>query len=517
MTVSGPSITLLPGMSSNDDANNDERILRERRINDVGQAALEDCRTKLMMSYRFLDAALWRMPLQPALPGKTLSSDGRTLFFNGLLCSRAFRDYSNELVRDYLHVILHCIFRHPFNTLHPNRLAWSIACDIATESAALDMASTRYPSAHDDERRFVLERLSEFINVGNPNVIYREIEQLVYEDESLSTFVFGLCPLRELKLLFERDDHAPWAFPEDEDENSDDNENSDESPDSPGFNSQNANQSSDGPTNDSDADESDEKAWEQIAKKIEQDMESFSQEGASEAGSMLALLKLSNRKKVDYTDFLRRFSSMGEDMRLNDEEFDNIFYTYGLALYENMPLIEPLEYRETERIREFVIAIDTSGSCEGELVKRFLEHTYEILHDSAQFGSTVNIHIIQCDAKIQSDVVVTSLEELQRYGDEFEVKGLGGTDFQPVFAYVEDLQAKGELSDLKGLIYFTDGMGTFPKRKPPYETAFVFMDDTQVFRRVPPWAMKVVIDSEGVRSMPAATPQNDLRSDNEHH
>jgi hypothetical protein len=31
-----------------------------------------------------------------------------------------------------------------------------------------------------------------------------------------------------------------------------------------------------------------------------------------------------------------------------------------------MPLIEPLEYRVDHRIKDFVIAIDTSGSTQGE-------------------------------------------------------------------------------------------------------------------------------------------------------
>ena len=34
-------------------------------------------------------------------------------------------------------------------------------------------------------------------------------------------------------------------------------------------------------------------------------------------------------------------------MKINDDEFDYIFYTYGLKLYEKMPLIEPLEDRVT--------------------------------------------------------------------------------------------------------------------------------------------------------------------------
>lgn len=37
-----------------------------------------------------------------------------------------------------------------------------------------------------------------------------------------------------------------------------------------------------------------------------------------------------------------------------------------------MLLIEPLEYKEDKVIKDFVIAIDTSGSCAGELVKKFL-------------------------------------------------------------------------------------------------------------------------------------------------
>ncbi len=40
-----------------------------------------------------------------------------------------------------------------------------------------------------------------------------------------------------------------------------------------------------------------------------------------------------------------------------------MFYTYGLSpLYGDMPLIEPLEYRDEKRIRDFCDATDTSSS-----------------------------------------------------------------------------------------------------------------------------------------------------------
>ena len=67
------------------------------------------------------------------------------------------------------------------------------------------------------------------------------------------------------------------------------------------------------------------------------------------------------RPRTDYREFLRQFAVPGEVMRLSDDEFDYVYYTYGLKLYGRMPLIEPLEYREERRIREFVIVIDTSG------------------------------------------------------------------------------------------------------------------------------------------------------------
>ena len=180
-------------------------------------------------------------------------------------------------------------------------------------------------------------------------------------------------------------------------------------------------------------------------------------------------------------------------MRVNDDEFDYIFYTYGLNMYKNMPLIEPLEYKDERRIRDFVIAIDTSGSVAGELVQTFVKKTYNILKQSESFHSKVNIHIIQCDAAIQEDVKITSQEEFDHYLQQMTLKGLGGTDFRPVFSYVNSLVDCGEFNDLRGLIYFTDGYGDFPARQPDYHTAFVFIDDEYNNYDVPVWAIKLIL------------------------
>ena len=93
-------------------------------------------------------------------------------------------------------------------------------------------------------------------------------------------------------------------------------------------------------------------------------------------------IQVENRERYDYKEFLRKFSVLKEEMQVDPDSFDYIFYTYGLEHYGNMPLIEPLETKEIRKIEDFVIVIDTSMSCKGELIRHFLEETYSVLSES---------------------------------------------------------------------------------------------------------------------------------------
>lgn len=207
---------------------------------------------------------------------------------------------------------------------------------------------------------------------------------------------------------------------------------------------------------------------------------------------------MENRERYDYSRFLRKFAVLREEMQVDPDSFDYAFYTYGLSLYGNMPLLEPLESKEVYRIEDFAIVIDTSMSCSGELVARFLEETYDVLSESGSYFKKVHVHIIQCDDAVQSDVVVTCPEELKEYMGHFEIKGHGGTDFRPAFEYVNGLRARREVVNLRGLIYFTDGLGIYPVQAPPYDTAFVFIENMFSDESVPAWAMKVVLKEEQI-------------------
>ena len=234
------------------------------------------------------------------------------------------------------------------------------------------------------------------------------------------------------------------------------------------------------------------KEWEDISKRTEQEIEHSSQEKKEEQGSLAWFLRLEQKKYTDFRDFLRRLSVDREEMEVDLDSFDYGYYYYGLEQYGNMPLIEENEYREGRKLQELVIAIDTSHSTKGEMVKGFLEETAGILKQKDAFFQKVKVHILECDDELRKDICLENVEDLEQYSKNFAVKGGYGTDFRPVFRYVSDLQKQGELKNLKGLMYFTDGKGRYPKEAPPYVTAFVFpkgedIDDDNV----PFWAMKL--------------------------
>ena len=137
------------------------------------------------------------------------------------------------------------------------------------------------------------------------------------------------------------------------------------------------------------------------------------------------------------------------------------------------------------------------GSCRDRLVQQFLNETGAILKQQENFFRKVNIRIIECDNQIQKDVQITDLSEMERFAEEFSVEGGYGTDFRPVFSYVEKLREAGELRNLKGLMYFTDGFGEYPVKPTDYETVFVFYgDEEREEAKVPSWAIKLYLDSD---------------------
>ena len=227
-------------------------------------------------------------------------------------------------------------------------------------------------------------------------------------------------------------------------------------------------------------------------------MEAFANEASDDDKDLMNQLAVENRERYNYKEFLRKFSVLKETVQVDPDAFDYVFYHYGMELYGNMPLIEPMETKEIRRIEDFVIVIDTSMSCSGDLVKKFLEETYSVLSHSESFFKKVNIHIIQCDDQVREDVLIQNHDDLRYYMDNLELHGMGGTDFRPAFIHVDKMVKAQKFRSLKGLIYFTDGYGIFPVKMPVYDVAFVFMQENYNDVDVPPWAIKIILSPEDI-------------------
>lgn len=514
------------------------------QVEEIARDVLDQARNSLMATFRFMDVALWRMPHVPKKLQRAVATDGYRFYFDALTVVMRFREAPDEITRDYLHCILHCVFRHQFDEHHEDTKIWDLCCDIAVEASVLELCGKRFSCKHDNERIKLLAILQKTCPQLTAQKLYR-VFTAGSELQSVPPVDIERCTE-----LFSRDDHEVWTRTEERQSQNlhvtkqakimapddgqsvkgDSVQGSEEDPEEKaGMNSPGAPAPStggsvaEGEVENGDrfvgVDSLDEAqasfasmdnveigdfeniTWKDISGQIEMDMEAFSGKIGTTSGSFLINLSVANRKKYDYSDFLKRFSSLSEELKVSTEEFDYVYYTYGLRLYKNMPLVEPLEYQESRRVRDFVIAIDTSASCGGALVKRFVEKTYDVLKSESGFGRKVNVHVIQCDSDIRKVTKISSMNDIDDNFMDFQVRGFGGTDFRPVFKYVEEKQALREFTDLKGLIYLTDGLGKYPERAPEYDVAFVFVDVDQRERKVPPWAMKVVMDEDQIMEL----------------
>ena len=527
----------------------EERMKRRyekfERYTPVATDILKEAQSALAIRFRFLDRALWRMPLVPCFDMYGIASDGRRMLFDPVFVVDRFNLSQNEVVRDVAHCLFHCIFRHPFMLYSVLRQPWDVACDIAIESMLLDMVGNAFPSNMDRRARESLRVL----RAQAGGVITAERMYHFFSNTGSHVDLNSLAP------IFRHDVHGLW-YGSDEERSSDASlataskdtgeahegcatrqsgvEELDEissgpvAVPKPGLERESAEDAvNGGGESESDSEASSRKdepfdkgsaaesasarnalgdedliaQWEQVSRQIQVELETHLARQGEGAGNLIAELQAVNREKYDYTNFLKRFATLHECMRVNADEFDYIYYTYGLKRYGNMPLIEPLEYKEDRQVHDFVIAIDTSESCSGDLVQSFMRKTYNILKQVESFHSRVNVHVVQCDARVQEDTKITSLDDLDLYIKDMELKGFGGTDFRPVFDYVNLLVEKGEFTDLRGIVYFTDGEGVFPRRPPAYDAVFVFLDDGYSDPRVPPWALKVILDEHELKSV----------------
>lgn len=415
----------------------------------IGREILTAARNELYLNLPFLDAALCALPFAEGFDTPTLATDTKVLYYNGAWLASRYERARSLTCRAFLHVILHCLLRHPAGRKGRDGELWDLCCDIAVESILdeLDYPCLS-PSAPSVRRSHLYRTLKSHMPVLTAGAIYRQFRREPLSEYDRATYA------RE----FVQDDHSLWEKAENEQEQDD--------------------------------------PWPRVAERVQTGMQTVMSESATGGQAITEQLRVETQPTDNYRAFLHRFAVVGEEMGVDADSFDYGYYAYGLRRYGNMPLIEPLETREVKRISDFVVAIDTSMSTSGDLVRQFLSYTYGILKDTESFFRQINLYIIQCDDQIRAEQHIRSARELADYMEHFTLIGQSATDFRPVFDRVTELQKAGAFHRLRGILYFTDGLGIYPSKRPPYDAAFVMLAGQGYPERVPPWGIRVVLDPD---------------------
>ena len=316
---------------------------------DPGDAATEivsAAASRLCLDMRFLSRAV--LSLRTAVePGEGRPfCDGRTVTFRRDTVISSFRNEPNSVTRDLAHCVLHCILGHGSPGNPPET---DLAEDMLVEYVldCLDTPHTSVPGR--DDRMFACER--QFAKAGAPSA------------DLLSQVVRDTSPwqLESHRKMFVRDDHSRRGALDDS-------------------------------------------VWRELSQQVMAEVEGFVRDDEGRTGALMSILRIRNRRRYDYRSFLRKFMTSRTVVRESQTEFDPIYYTYGLSVYGNMPLIDSLEQSDSGRVEEFVIAIDTSGSTMRGPVVRFLEEAFDVLRQT-HAGRGANLHVIQCDDMVRSDDV----------------------------------------------------------------------------------------------------------------
>ena len=465
-----------------------------------------DCMAGEMM---YLTPLLFLLKLAPDREEKTMSTDGEFLYYNPvwLLRSYAEKNGYGKLKRHYLHVLSHCMLHHVWERPEDRALMDS-AFDVAAE-----LLAERIPGNAEGSENV---RSNGTWGDGKWEEIRRaagKYSAAAFRDFCVRKKYSGI--LQTMGEQDKKDDHTRWE------------ENLKKSQKKNGGQGGlegigNRKNEQDGDEKDGDGKDSDqgEEAVAELMKKkwteAMNDMLSMMPTDRAEklrrglmAGGYVEDVTAAEENRSDYRDLLRSYMLLKERRIEDPEMIDVDWYTLGIELYGNIPIIEYPESSETPVADDIVIAIDTSGSCGGEIASRFLRETCNMIRDLGIGRERVNIRILECDAEIENEIVIHGEDDLPEF-DSRQMHGFGGTSFVPVFRHVDSLLEMKEMRQVRCLLYLSDTWGDFPEQAPEYDTIFVVPEEDygsaygngERLEHIPEWVRIVVLTEDDLKAEP---------------
>lgn len=140
----------------------------------TGNKILNSVRTELYLSMRFMGPALGSLGFAMDLSTRTVGTDAVYIRFNPTYLLQTYIERPEILNRTYMHMLMHCLFRHMFSAKqHEDAQLWDLCCDIAVESVVDSMDYPTILRVTSDFRQEWYEKLEKEVSVLTAEKLYQ--------------------------------------------------------------------------------------------------------------------------------------------------------------------------------------------------------------------------------------------------------------------------------------------------------------------------------------------------------
>ena len=144
---------------------------KEEKISALAKQIIELSRNSLVVNLRFLDRAISMLKIEYCYETDSIATDSVKFLCNPRYVISRYAEDRNYPVRDYLHSVMHCVFRHMY-VFDCDTVLWSLACDIAVESLILEIDISSLSLQSDSVKASEISKIKKDVKLVTAEKIY---------------------------------------------------------------------------------------------------------------------------------------------------------------------------------------------------------------------------------------------------------------------------------------------------------------------------------------------------------
>ncbi len=448
---------------------------------------LSAARTRLILDKPFLGALVLRLPLQAANASwcPTTGTDAKKFYYNPEYVAELRNDEAQFVLA---HEALHCALSHFARRGHRIKQRWDIACDYAINPLLIDEGLTPPPGSlvMNEYRGMTAEEIYPLIE---DNDMSETLDQHLYDKQD-QTSEGG--PDQQQNPLDQQDQkiqpggegqqdqpqQQPSGDQPSESEGKGQGDQQDSNSQTGGLPQRDERQQKPQANPDSGGDEKSQNAEPEPLNEAEKDtLQTQWQQrlaGAAQQAQQAGKMSEGMARMIDF--FLQPTLPWRVLLSryMNSISRDDYSYTRPSSRRGDPAIYPSLRSAQMN----VVVAIDVSGSIHRDELNEFIAEI-----DSLKSQVKARVTLLSCDTQITDDSPWV-FEAWEHCVLPEKIKGGGGTDFNPVFDWVDDHNMKPDL-----LVYFTDAKGRFPQYEPNFPIIWLVKGKNPI-----PWGQRIQLN-----------------------